>query len=230
MPIRAVIFDLDGTLLDSLADIAESVNTVLAEHGLATHPLPAYRSFVGDGMTMLIRRVGDGMTMLIRRVVPDRLRDDDSTVAAFVKRLKEVYGGRSDRLTKPYDGIAGLLDALEGQGIAMAVLSNKPHELTVGLVGRLLGAWKFSPVYGERPPVPRKPDPSAALAIASELGLAPQDILYVGDTPTDIATARAAGMPALAAAWGFRSEAELRAAGATRIAHHPSDVLAHLGA
>jgi phosphoglycolate phosphatase len=219
MPIRAVIFDLDGTLLDSLADIAESVNAVLAEHGLATHPLTAYRSFVGDGMTMLIRRV-----------VPEPLRDDDATVAALVKRLKEIYGSRSDRLTKPYDGIAALLDALEEQGIAMAVLSNKPHELTVGLVGRLLGSWRLAPVYGERPPVPRKPDPSAALAIARELGLAPEDILYVGDTPTDLATARAAGMPAIAAAWGFRSEAELREAGATRVAHHPSDVLAHLGA
>jgi phosphoglycolate phosphatase len=219
MPIRAVLFDLDGPLVDSLADIAESVNTVLAERGFATHPLSAYRSFVGDGMAMLIRRV-----------VPEHLRDDDATVATLVKRLKEVYGSRSDRLTKPYDGIADLLDALERQGIAMAVLSNKPHELTVGLVGRLLGSWSFAPVYGERPPLPRKPNPSAALAIAAELALAPEDILYVGDTPTDLATARAAGMPALAAAWGFRSEAELREAGATRVAHHPSDVLAHLDA
>jgi phosphoglycolate phosphatase len=219
MPIRAVIFDLDGTLVDSLADIAESVNTVLAERGFATHPLASYRGFVGDGMVMLARRV-----------LPEHLRSDDETVAAFVKRLKEVYGGRSDRLTAPYDGIADLLDALVEEGIAMAVLSNKPHELTVGLVGRLLGAWTFAPVFGERPAVPRKPDPSAALEIAGKLGLAPKDILYVGDTPTDLATARAAGMPALAAAWGFRSEAELREAGATRVAHHPSDVLAHLDA
>jgi phosphoglycolate phosphatase len=219
MPIRAVIFDLDGTLVDSLADIAESVNTVLAERGFATHPLSSYRSFVGDGMVMLARRV-----------LPEHLRSDDETVAAFVRRLKEVYGGRSDRLTAPYDGIADLLDALVEEGIAMAVLSNKPHELTVGLVGRLLGAWTFAPVFGERPAVPRKPDPSAALEIAGKLGLAPKDILYVGDTPTDLATARAAGMPAIAAAWGFRSEAELREAGATRVAHHPSDVLAHLDA
>jgi phosphoglycolate phosphatase len=219
MPIRAVIFDLDGTLVDSLADIAESVNTVLAELGFATHPLASYRSFVGDGMVMLARRV-----------LPEHLRADDETVASFVKRLKEVYGGRSDRLTAPYDGIADLLDALVEEGIAMAVLSNKPHELTVGLVGRLLAAWSFAPVFGERPAVPRKPDPSAALEIAERLGLAPADILYVGDTPTDLATARAAGMPAIAAAWGFRSEAELREAGATRVAHHPSDVLAHLDA
>jgi phosphoglycolate phosphatase len=219
MPIRAVIFDLDGTLVDSLADIAESVNTVLGERGLATHPLASYRSFVGDGMVMLARRV-----------LPEHLSNDDETVAAFVKRLKEVYGSRSDRLTAPYDGIAELLDALAGAGIAMAVLSNKPHELTVGLVGRLLGAWNFAPVFGERPAVPRKPDPSGALEIAAELRLAPADILYVGDTPTDLATARGAGMPAIAAAWGFRSETELREAGAMRVARHPLDVLSHLDA
>ncbi len=219
MPTRAVIFDLDGTLLDSLADIGESVNTVLTERGYPAHPLASYRSFVGDGMTMLLRRV-----------LPEADRDDDATVAACVARLKEVYGGRSDRLTRPYDGIAELLDELEERGIAMAVLSNKPHELTVGLVERLLGGWSFEPVFGERPAVPRKPDPSAALEIAGLLGLAPADILYIGDTPTDLATARAAAMPALGAAWGFRSEAELRQAGATRIVHHPSDVLAHLDA
>ena len=217
MPIRAVLFDLDGTLLDSLSDIAESVNCVLSERGFPEYSRSQYGSFVGDGMTMLVRRV-----------LPEPERSDTGYVAGFVARLKEVYGGRSDKLTQPYDGIAGLLDALEEQGIAKAVLSNKPHELTVGLVARLLGAWSFAPVYGERPPVPRKPDPAAALAIADELGLAPEDILYIGDTPTDLATARAAGMPALAAAWGFRSEDELRQAGATRVAHHPSDVLAHL--
>lgn len=218
MPTRAVIFDLDGTLLDSLGDIAESVNFVLSERGLPTYPVAAYRGFVGDGMTMLLKRV-----------LPESLRDEE-TVAACVARLKEVYGSRSDRLTRPYDGIAGLLDALARRSIPMAVLSNKPHELTVGLVDRLLDAWSFHPVFGERPPVPRKPDPSSALEIADLLGLAPADILYVGDTPTDLATARAAGMPALGAAWGFRSEAELREAGATRIAHHPSDVLAFVEA
>jgi phosphoglycolate phosphatase len=218
MPIRAVIFDLDGTLLDSLADIAESVNFVMSEKGLPTHPLSAYRSFVGDGMQLLVRRV-----------LPGSHRTDE-TIAACVARLKEVYGSRATRLTRPYEGIPSLLDGLETRSIPMAVLSNKPHELTVGLVDELLGSWSFSPVFGERPEVPRKPDPSAALEIARELDLAPGDILYVGDTPTDLATARAAGMPAVGAAWGFRSEEELRAAGATHIARHPYDVLAHIQA
>jgi phosphoglycolate phosphatase len=213
MSIRAVLFDLDGTLLDSLADIGESVNSVLAERGFASHPLAAYRAFVGDGMTMLVRRA-----------VPENARDDE-TVSDFVKRLKKVYGERSEKLTRPYDGIPELLDELSRQGIAMAVLSNKPHELTVGLVERLLAAWSFDPVLGERPAVPRKPDPAGALEIAEKLGLAPSDILYVGDTPTDLATARAAGMPAVAAAWGFRTEVELCGSGATRIVHHPSDIL-----
>jgi phosphoglycolate phosphatase len=215
MPIRAVIFDLDGTLVDSLADIGESVNQVLVERGFPTHSLADYRSFVGDGMGMLIRRV-----------LPEDRRADDATVDALVNRLKEVYGPRSDRLTHPYDGIADLLDALTERGLPLAVLSNKPHELTVDLVRRLLGAWSFAPVFGQRPQVPRKPDPAAALEIAKCLGLAPPDILYVGDTPTDLETARAAGMPAIAAGWGFRSEAELRGAGATRVARSPRDVLA----
>lgn len=213
---EAVIFDLDGTLLDSLADIGESMNQVLSQMGLAAHDVSAYRAFVGDGVTMLARRA-----------LPADRRDEE-TVRAAVASMRDVYRGRLTSKTQPYDGIPELLDGLTDRAIPMAVLSNKPHDLTVSLVDSLLGAWRFDPVFGERPAVSKKPDPAGALEIAARLKIEPARILYVGDTPIDIQTARAAGIPAVGAAWGFRSEAELAAAGATSIVGAPIDVLRYV--
>lgn len=216
MPTQAVLFDLDGTLLDSLADISGAMNFVLLEMGFAKHSLSDYRRFVGDGLTMLARR----------SLPPERR--DEATVAACVAGMREVYAARVADKTRPYEGIPALLHSLESRGVAMAVLSNKPHDLTVELVGRLLGNWKFVAVFGERPGVPRKPDPAGAFEAAARLGLEPAGVVYVGDTPTDMETARAAGMLAVGATWGFRDETELRDAGADAIVHHPAEVLAHL--
>jgi phosphoglycolate phosphatase len=216
MPDQAVLFDLDGTLVDSLADIGESMNFVLAEKGLPEHSLGDYRAFVGDGMKMLARRA-----------LPPGERTGEA-IEACVARMIEVYAGRVALKTRPYDGIAELLDELVARGIAAAVLSNKPHGPTVDLVARLFPRRPFAVVFGERRGVPRKPDPAAAVEIASKLALAPAAVLYVGDTPTDMATAISAGMRPLGAGWGFRSEAELRAAGAPAVASHPREVLAHL--
>lgn len=213
---RAVLFDLDGTLVDSLEDIGDSMNLVLAERGFPTHASSAYRGFVGDGVTVLTRRA-----------LPEGNRDE-TTLAACVQRMREVYGARSEAKTRPYEGIPGLLDRLVERGLRLAVLSNKPHDLTVALVQGLLGAWPFDPVFGERSGVPRKPDPTAALEVARLLGLPPREVLYLGDTPIDMATARAAGMPVLGVAWGFRSRSELLAAGADAVVDTPADVLAHL--
>lgn len=216
IPLRAVLFDLDGTLVDSLADIGESMNTVLNSMGLPTHSLSDYRGFVGDGITVLARRS-----------LPDDARDD-ATVSACVARMREVYAGRSAEKTRPYDGMPELLDGLVARGLRLAVLSNKPHDLTVALVRDLLGAWTFDPVFGERAGVPRKPDPAAALEVAALLGLAPAEILYLGDTSIDMETAKAAGMPVFGVAWGFRDRAELSAAGADAVVDVPLDVLGHL--
>ena len=213
---QAVIFDLDGTLLDSLADIGESMNLALASMGLPVHPLDAYRAFVGDGVAMLARRA-----------LPEHCRNEKD-VAGAVARMREIYQGRCTQNTRPYRGIPALLDELEARATRKAVLSNKPHDLTVALVGSVLGAWRFEPVFGERPSVPRKPDPCGALEIAARLALDPSRILYVGDTAIDIATARAARMVAVGAAWGFRSEAELLAAGASAIVRRPLEVLEYL--
>lgn len=216
MKIRAVLFDLDGTLLDSLDDIGESMNLVLSGMGLATHALGEYRGFVGDGIAMLaLRSLPAG-------------RRDEAMVADCVARMRGVYAGRATQKTRPYEGIPQLLDLLDAKRVALAVLSNKPHQLTVDLVEKLLPRWSFAAVFGERAGVPRKPDPAGALEIAELLRFAPSSILYVGDTPTDLATARAAGMPAIGAAWGFRSEAQLVAAGATAIARSPADLASYL--
>lgn len=216
MPIRAVLFDLDGTLLDSLADIAESMNIVLQERGLAGHPSDSYRAFVGDGVTKLVERA----------LPPERRGRGE--IAACVDRMREVYGKRCSDRTRPYDGIAELLDALVERGLLLAVLSNKPHDLTVRLVSGLLSRWSFAFVFGERPGVPRKPDPTSAREVAALLGVEPRDCLYVGDTPTDMATANAAGMPSVGACWGFRDAEELRNAGAGALASNPTDVLDRL--
>lgn len=216
MHIEAVLFDLDGTLIDSLEDIGESMNFVLKDMGLDGHALCDYRVFVGDGSAMLARRA-----------LPESRRDE-ATVADCVSRFRSVYSDRATSRTRPYAGIPALLDALAARRLPMAVLSNKMDDLTKRLVETLLGRWRFEVVIGERPGVPRKPDPASALEVASRLGVQPATILYVGDTPTDIATAHAAGMPVVAAAWGFRSIEELRAAGARIVAASPSDVLAAL--
>jgi phosphoglycolate phosphatase len=209
---RAVLFDLDGTLVDSLDDIGRSMNFVLESKGFPPHPLSDYRAFVGDGITMLARRA------LPPSASAETLED---CVAAMRRR----YGEHAQERTRPYDGIPELLDGIAARGLRAAVLSNKPHDLTVAMVRRLLARWCFDPVFGERDGIPRKPDPSAAQQVACLLGLDPSAILYVGDTPTDFETARAAGMPFAAATWGFRSEDELVRAGAATVVRRPEDVL-----
>jgi len=209
----AVLFDLDGTLLDTLADIGGSMNSVLEDLGLPIHPLDCYRRFVGDGVVMLARRA-----------LPTDRRDED-TVAEAVARMRAIYGTRSRQRTTIYDGITELLDGLEARGVAKAVLSNKPHELTVSLVAEMLGRWSFAPVVGEREGVARKPDPHSAREIAGALGVVPERILYLGDTPTDMQTAKAAGMAPVGAGWGFRDGDELRQAGAWQVVSRPPALL-----
>lgn len=165
--------------------------------------------------------------MLARRALPEGSRDD-ATVGDCVARMRVVYGARYQTKTRPYAGIPELLDGLVAKGLRLAVLSNKPHDLTVALVGRLFERWPFAPVFGERAGVPRKPDPAAAVEAAGLLGVAPASILYLGDTPIDMATARAAGMKPVGVSWGFRSEVELRSAGAVAVVASPLDVLAQV--
>jgi phosphoglycolate phosphatase len=211
--LRAAIFDLDGTLLDTLADLGESMNEALGELGLPEHPLSAYRRFVGDGVTKLARRA-----------LPPERRDDE-TIARCIAGMRRIYGGRWDRKTVPYPGIPTLLERLAERGIALAVLSNKPDDMCRTVIARYFPATEFRAVVGARANVAHKPDPVSALEIARGLALAPREILYVGDTDTDMRTAVAAGMLPVGALWGFRDADELRASGASRLAKTPLDVI-----
>jgi phosphoglycolate phosphatase len=213
---RAVLFDLDGTLLDTLADLGESMNAALAELGCATHPLDAYRRFVGDGMQNLARRA-----------LPADRRDP-ATVASCVERMLGIYGERWDRETRPYPGIEALVAELERRGVPVAVLSNKPDDLTRAVVERYFGARRFAAVAGARADTQRKPDPAGALAIARALDCAPSTELYVGDTDTDMRTAVSAGMVPIGALWGFRDADELVASGARFLVGAPAEVLSLL--
>lgn len=210
MPLRAVLFDFDGTLVDTLDDIADAMNHALVSNDLAPHPTDAYRALVGEGVARLVERA-----------LPDEalhLHD------AVLGDLSEYYTNHMLDKSRPYPGVPELLDELAGRGVPMAVLSNKPHAATAWMVERLLGEWPFHPVLGESDDVPRKPDPAGALKIAEAVGVEPGGWLYLGDTLTDMRTATAAGMYPVGALWGFRDREELVEHGARAVVERPGEV------
>ncbi len=210
---NGIIFDLDGTLLHTLEDLADSVNTVLARRGCPEHPVDAFREFVGDGMPMLVRRA-----------VPPEL-DDEIVYREYLPEVREEYYRRWALKTSPYPGILEVLEALRNKGLPLAVLSNKPHESTLKTVEHFFPAEYFSVVQGALPDRAVKPDPELAWEISVQMGLEPSEIYLVGDSDVDIYTARSAGMISVGAAWGFRGRAELERAGATYILDYPEDLL-----
>ncbi|HEX8203355.1 MAG TPA: HAD family hydrolase, partial [Isosphaeraceae bacterium] len=182
MDVGAVLFDLDGTLLDTLADIAAAANAVLSRHGLPAHPVEAYRRFIGDGVATLFHRA-----LLPGHAEPER-------VARCVEDFRDVHGRIWNVSTRPYAGIPELLDALGARGLGLAILSNKPDEFTRLCAAEYLARWPFRAVLGQRAGIPRKPDPAGAWEIAGRLGLPTDRFLYVGDSAVDMETARRAGM------------------------------------
>ncbi len=210
----AVMFDADGTLLDTIQDLADSMNETLGHFGFPAHATEQYKYFVGDGMENLVRRS-----------VPDPVRSDPEVVSQCLRMMHATYDLNWKNKSRPYPGIPDLLDALSGRGIAMVVLSNKPDEFMHKIIKELLPAWRFAIVMGERPQVPRKPDPASALEICTMLSLRPEDFLYLGDTATDMLTANAAGMYPVGALWGFRTEEELLANGARKVIGKPIELL-----
>ncbi len=210
---RAILFDLDGTLLDTLTDIAESMNAALQRFGFAAHPIEAYRYFVGDSVNSLVRRT-----------LPKEHLNDENIEKCKSSMLDE-YSRRWSQNTKPYPQIPELLGELEKRNIPKAVLSNKPDNFTKLTVKELLAGFSFDIVQGVSDTVTRKPDPAAALAIAEKLRIAPADFLYLGDTNTDMQTAIAAGMYPVGALWGFRTADELKENGAKILVEKPLDVL-----
>lgn len=211
--ISAVIFDLDGTLLDTLADLAGCMNSVLAAAGHPTHPQTEYRYFVGEGMETLVRRT-----------LPASHRND-AEVAARLADMRDEYGQRWSETSRPYAGIADMLGALTEQRLPLTILSNKPDDFTRLTVETLLSDWRFAEVRGMRDDTPAKPDPAGAIAIAEALGVPAQRVLYVGDTATDMKTGTAAQMVTVGVTWGFRERDELEAHGAHSVIDEPMQLL-----
>ena len=210
------MFDLDGTLLNTLQDVADAVNKGLSSLSFPQHTTEAYKTIIGEGRDVLVRRA-----------LPVDHRDDE-TALKLLNMVNAEYQIHWSDNTRPYPGIPELLDALTAKHIKIAVLSNKADDLTNLCVTKLLSQWRFTLVAGAKPSVPNKPDPTAALQIAKQLDISPAEFLYLGDSDIDMKTANRAGMYAIGAGWGFRSEQELLGAGAKVVIKHPSELLKYL--
>jgi phosphoglycolate phosphatase len=210
---KAVLFDLDGTLLNTLEDLTDSMNAALRQLGLPARSAEECGLFVGEGREVFAYRS-----------LPEARRDE-KTVALCAKLMTEHYDHNWATKTRPYDGVEELLEGLASRDIATAVLSNKYDQAVKRMVTHFFGHFRFELVLGARPKTPNKPDPTTALSIASSLNMAPCEFLYLGDSGIDMQTAKAAGMYAAGALWGFRPAEELSANGADALVEHPTHLL-----
>ncbi len=215
MGFKAVIFDLDGTLIDSLEDLADSANEALAKHGFASHPTAAYKKFVGNGVRQLIKSAVPAGT-------------EEEIVDSILADYRIIYNNNYVNKTKPYDNIPEMLRQLKNAGIKMAVCSNKPHMPTNEIVEKVLGKDCFEVIFGEREGVPRKPDPAALLEAAEHMGITPAEVVYLGDSGGDMISARNAGMCAAGALWGFREKAELEECGSQVLFSDPLQLVEYV--
>ena len=209
---KAIIFDLDGTLLDSLEDIADSMNLVLKSAGFPTHPVEAYKYFIGDGIDVLVERA-----------LP-RENGSPAVVAKCLAAMKKVYSERWAAKTHPYPGIAYLLNRCEAIGLKMGILSNKPDDATQATVNHFLLPEIFAAIHGARPDIPKKPHPLGAELMAGQMGMEPAECIFLGDMPVDMQTAVEAGMYPVGALWGMRTARELCEGGAKMLAVTPADL------
>ena len=215
MDLRAIFFDLDGTLLDTLSDIAAAGNYAIQQLGQPTHPENDFRMMVGEGADVLVRKA----------LPLDKQHLADEALRLF----KSYYETNAIRHTTVYPGIAELLDALTRRGILLAVVTNKPQVTAQIVVERLLGRWKWAAIAGHRDGIPKKPGPTSTLAIARSLGLPPSRCGFLGDSHIDMQTAVASGTIPIGAAWGFRGRQELQVNGARVVIDHPMELLSLLG-
>jgi len=212
MSLKAIIFDLDGTLVDTIEDLTYASNRVLAEYGFPQHSMENYKYFVGDGLRVLMERI-----------TPASATPQEINLCC--DRFNQVYGECWDRCSKPYSGIEEMLHSLRARGLRMAVLSNKPHRFTTVYVDRFFPAHRFDLVFGQREGVEKKPDPAGALEIAEGLSVRPDECIYVGDTAVDMQTGKSAGMFTVGVLWGFRTLEELRRNRADLIVKTPMEIV-----
>ncbi|MBQ7457085.1 MAG: HAD family hydrolase [Desulfovibrio sp.] len=212
---KACIFDLDGTILNTLDDLGNACNCALAHFGYPTHDLKAYEQMVGNGfLVLVIRSLPEGEH---ERLSP---KDFDAIVAY----AKASYAHNMCVYTKPYEGLPEALHSLHSQNIALCVLSNKPEPMTQTLVATYFSDLPFARVYGGRDDYPLKPDPSRLLIMLDEIGVQAKDCLFIGDSNVDMMTAHAAHVPAIGVAWGFRGATELLKYGASKLLTHPKEL------
>ena len=211
---RLAIFDLDGTLLDTVADLANATNQALAQCGYPTHPTDAYYQFVGNGINKLFFRA-----------LPEEARTEEN-----VMRIRSLfvpyYNEHNADDSRPYPGVSELLRTLQAQGIQLAVASNKYQQATAKLVGHFFPDIRFAAVYGQREGVAIKPDPAIVADILNDTGISRADTIYIGDSGVDMQTARNAEVESIGVSWGFRSVEELIDNGAEHIVHHAGEIAA----
>ena len=208
---RCLIFDLDGTLVNSLPGIVGSLNRALTAHGLPAHSHAAIRSFVGDGLRSLVQRAAPAAAA-------------PATLDELVMFFKNDYELSWAEGTQAYPGIHNMLDELQTSGHQLAVLSNKTHQFTETMTRAVFPRIHFAKVLGQQDGIPHKPHPAGAFQIAHTLGVALENCIMIGDSTIDLETAANAGMPAIAVAWGYHDRKRLISAGADRIIDHPSEL------
>lgn len=213
---KLVIFDLDGTLLNTITDLGNAANHALREVGYPTHHLSSYPHFVGGGIVNLLKKVIPTTEL------------SDKNIERLHKLFVEYYNEHLADTTMPYPGINELLHELVARGIQVAVASNKYNDATVALVNHFFEDIPWLAIEGEKPGIPVKPDPSIIFTILSENPTAKADVVYIGDSPVDIETAKRASIDSISVSWGFRSVKELVGAYAERIVDSPDQILKYI--
>ena len=210
---KLIVFDLDGTLINSLEDLADSANHILTQHGFPTHPVDAYRYFVGDGMRKLIERI----------LPPEE--QNDAQIEQCRQEFVEYYSIHMEDKTSVYEGSTDLLKALKAHGLKIAVATNKVHSAVRPLMEKYFPDIRFDSMIGQREGVPVKPNPQIMFDILKETSCEPSETLHIGDTATDMQLAHNAGVTPVGVLWGYRPLEELQEAGAQQIIKHPLDLL-----
>lgn len=211
---KACVFDLDGTLTDTLESLTISVNMTLEEMGLSAITDQQCRVFVGNGAKVLLQKA----LMASGDAKAERIEE-------AMQRYKRIFDQHCTYHVVPYEGIREMLTELKKEGYCLAVLSNKPHKQTVSVVEAIFGKGEFELIQGQRDGIPRKPDPTAVLEMLRQLESSPESAVYIGDSEVDVATGLAAGMQTIGVTWGFRDKKILEEAGAKKTADHPREIV-----
>jgi len=214
MDIEGIIFDLDGTLVHTIEDIGDAANVMLKRHGFPEHSTSDYLKWIGSGAAKFVENA----------LVPDITTEQ---LQGCITEFKEIYGRNLNNKSRLYEGVPQVLDELTDRGIKLSILSNKPHRLTERVTEYYLSDWDFSPVFGQREHIPRKPDPTAALEIAGIMNIVVDRILFVGDSLADLKTALAAGMVPVGVTWGY-GRLESAAQNGQSFIQQPQELLALL--